>query len=114
MRQHFEDISSDHNLQSLNILCLIETRLQSSFNEIHKFIDTSKYNHTLTFDGHGLLMLYDKFMTLDCSQTINIDGSEYIAATFNSRIRKAIHIICIYKAYKCSITMFLNTLQILV
>ena len=45
--QPFEDISSDHNFQSLNILCLIETRLHSSFNEIHKFIDTSKFNHIL-------------------------------------------------------------------
>jgi hypothetical protein len=114
LRQYFKDISSDHSLQCSNILCLIETRLQASSNEIHKFIDISKYNYLSAYDGHGLLMLYDKNMTLNSYEITTIDGSEYIMATFNSKTRNAIHVISVYKAHNCSITTFLKALQNLI
>jgi hypothetical protein len=114
LRQHFEDILNDHALQSSYILCLIETRIQSTSSEICNFIDTSKYSYISVFDGHGILMLYDGRMILHSSETFTIDGSEYIAATFNIKIRKEIYIICVYKAHTCSISAFLRNLQTLI
>jgi hypothetical protein len=71
---------------------LIEIILQSSLNKIHNFIDISKYSCISTFDGHGILMLYDGRMILHSFETLTIDGSKYIAATFNIKTQKAIYI----------------------
>jgi hypothetical protein len=114
LHQHFEDILNDHVLQSSHILCLIETRLQSTSSEICNFIDTSKYSYISVFDGHGILMLYDGPMILHSFETFTIDGSKYIAATYNIKIQKAIYIICVYKAHTCSISAFLENLQTLI
>ncbi len=35
-------------------------------------------------NGHGLMMMYDIHMHLDSFNTINSDGLEYIAITFNT------------------------------
>jgi hypothetical protein len=36
-KQHHHDINHDPNLQVLHILCILETRIQSS-NDVHNFI----------------------------------------------------------------------------
>jgi hypothetical protein len=35
-------------------------------------------------------MLYDRYMLMHFSEIITIDGSKYIAATFNATIQKAV------------------------
>jgi hypothetical protein len=64
MCQHFENVLNDHALQSSHILWLIEIGLQSSLNEIHNFLDTSKYSYKSIFDGHEILMLYARYYIL--------------------------------------------------
>ncbi len=74
----------------------METRLQSS-NDVHNFINTSKYSYILIYDGHGLIMMYNTQMLLHSYYTTTCNGLEYISTTFNIRTQRTIHIICVYK-----------------
>ena len=69
-------------MQSSHILYFQETKIKY-FKEVLQFINLSKHKYIHNFDGHGLLLLYDKNMICS-SKTINHhSGSEFIAATFN-------------------------------
>ncbi len=52
--QHYQDINHDHNLQVSHVLCILETKIQSS-NGVQNFINTSKYSYISIYDGHGLI-----------------------------------------------------------
>jgi hypothetical protein len=41
LKQHYQDINHDPNLQVSHVLCILETRMQSS-NDVQNFINTSK------------------------------------------------------------------------
>ena len=84
LRQHYEDINHDHNLQMFHILCLIKTRIHHASTNVHKFINSSKYSYISIHDGHGLLMKDDIHMHLYSFNTITNDGSRYIVAIFNT------------------------------
>jgi len=58
--------------------------------------------------------MYDIHMHLNFFNTINNDGLEYITSIFNINTWKAIHIVCVYRAHSCSISAFLNNLQIII
>ncbi len=79
-----------------------------------KFINSSKYTYISIRDGHGLMMTYDIHMHLDSFNTIISDGSKYISTILNINARKAIHIVCVYKAHSSSISTFLNNLQTII
>jgi hypothetical protein len=96
------------------ILYLIKTRIHHESTYVHKFINSLKYSYILIHDGHGLMMMHDIHMHLDSFNTITSDDSKYIAITFNINTRKAIHIVCVYKIHSCSISAFLNNLQIII
>jgi hypothetical protein len=91
----------------------VEIRIQS-LNDVHNFINTSKYSYISIYDGHGLIMMYNTQMLSHSYYTTTCNGSKYISITFNIRIRKVIHIICVYKSYSSLIFMFLNTLEMLI
>ncbi len=110
--QHYEDINHDHNLQMFHIWCPIETRIQHTSTNVHKFVDSSKYSYVSIHDGHGLMMMYDIHMHLDSFNVTTNNGSKYIKTTFNINRWKAIHIICVYKTYSCSISTFLKSFKI--
>ncbi len=57
--------------------------------------------------------MYNAQMLLHSYYT-TCNGLEYISTTFNIRIRRAIHIICVYRSHSSFISMFLNTLQMLI
>jgi hypothetical protein len=75
LRQHYENINHDHNVQMFHILCFIERRIHHASIDVHKFINSSKYS---IHDDHELMMMYDIHMHLDSFNTITNDGSEYI------------------------------------
>jgi hypothetical protein len=60
------------------------------------------------------MMLYDIHMHLDSFNTKTNDGSKYTATIFNINTRKSIHIVRVYRAHSCSISTFLNKLQIII
>ncbi len=113
LQQHYQDINHDHNLQVSHVLCILETRIQSS-NDVHNFINTSKYSYISIYNGHGLIMMYNTQMLLHSYYTTTCNGSEYISTTFNIRTQRAIHIICVYRNHSSLISMFLNTLEALI
>jgi len=59
----------------------------------------------------GTMIIYDNFTTLSSHKTFTSLGVKYIATTFNANIRKAIHIITIYKPSKLSLSIFIIHLQ---
>ena len=112
LSQHHLNIQNDHNLQSshIYILCFHETRIKY-FKEFSQFINLSKYKYMHNFDGHDLLLLYDKNMICS-SRTLNHhSGSELIATTFNEVHKKAIHVITLYRSHVTSIFLFINILE---
>ncbi len=114
LKQHHQDINHDPNLQVSYVLCILETRIQSS-NDVHNFINTSKYSYISIYDGHGLItMYYNAQMSLHSYYMTTCNGSKNILATFNIRIRTAIHIIFVYKSHFSLIFMFLNTSKTLI
>jgi hypothetical protein len=52
LKQHYQYINHDPNLQVSHVLCILETRIQSS-NDVNNFINTSKYSYISIYDGHG-------------------------------------------------------------
>ncbi len=88
LRQHYEDIKHDHNLQMFHILCFIETIIHHASIDVQKFINLSKYSYIAIHDGHELMMMDDIHMHLDSFNTIISDGSKYIATIFNINTRK--------------------------
>jgi hypothetical protein len=43
LHQHYKTIKHDHNLQMFHILCLIETKIHHASTNVHKFMNSSKY-----------------------------------------------------------------------
>ena len=64
IQKHHKDIDADFNIQSLYILCLQETHVQSSC-KVQKFINTTKYKYIYVFGGHGSILMYDNHMVLE-------------------------------------------------
>jgi hypothetical protein len=83
LRQHYEDINHDCNLQMFHILCFIEIKIHHASTYVHKFINSLKYLYISIHDGHGLMMMYDIHMHLDSLNIIISDGLKYIITTFN-------------------------------
>jgi hypothetical protein len=59
-------------------------------------------------------MMYNAQMLLHFYYTTTCNGSEYISTTFNIRIQRTIHIICVYTSHSSLISIFLNTLETLI
>ncbi len=57
------------------------------------------------------MIIYDNFTTLSSHETFTSLGVEYIVTTFNANIRKAIHIITIYKPSTLYLSMFIIHFQ---
>jgi hypothetical protein len=57
------------------------------------------------------MIIYDNFATLSSHETFPSLGVEYIVATFNANIRKAIHIITIYRLSTLCLSMFIIHFQ---
>jgi hypothetical protein len=57
------------------------------------------------------MVICDKFTTLSSHETYTILGVEFIISTFNANIRKAIHVITIYKPSTLLFSTFINQLQ---
>ncbi len=45
LRQHYENINHDRNLQMSHILCFIKTKIHHASIDVHKFINSSKYSY---------------------------------------------------------------------
>jgi hypothetical protein len=65
-----------------HILCILETRIQHTSTNVHKFIDLSKYSYVSIHDGHGSMTMYDIHMHLDSFNVTTNNGQKYIVATF--------------------------------
>jgi hypothetical protein len=70
LRQHYEDINHDHNLQVFHILCFMKTKIHDASTNVHKFINSPKYSYISIHDGHGLMMMYDIHIHLNSFNTI--------------------------------------------
>ena len=110
LSRHHLSIQNDHNLQSSHILCFQKTRIKY-FEEVSQFINLIKYKYIHDFDGHGLVLLYDKNMICSSTTINHHSGSEFIATTFNEGHRNAIHLIMLYRFHVTSIFSFINTLE---
>jgi hypothetical protein len=113
LRQHYQDINHDHNLQGSHVLCILETRIQPS-NDVQNFINTSKYSYVSIYDGHNLIMMYNTQMLLHFYYTTTCNETKYILTTFKIRIQRKIHIICVYTSHSSLISIFLNTIEALI
>ncbi len=60
-------------------------------------INKHKFSILSCYDGHGIIMYYNANNTLHTHETYFSNGIEIIAATFNINIRRAIHVVVIYK-----------------
>jgi hypothetical protein len=60
------------------------------------------------------MLLYDRSIILDSYEFVTMSGSKFIAASFNTKTRRTIHIIAFYQPQSLSLTMFLSTLQELI
>jgi hypothetical protein len=58
----------------VHVICILETRIQSS-NDVHNFINTSKYSYISIYDGHGLIMMYNAQMFLHSYYVTTCNGS---------------------------------------
>ncbi len=67
-----------------HILCLIETKIDHTSIDVHKFINSSKYSYVSIHNDHGLMMMYDIHMHLYFFNATTNDGSKHIATTFNT------------------------------
>jgi hypothetical protein len=63
LKQQYQYINHDPNLQVSHVLCILEIRIQSS-NDVHNFIKTSKYSNISIYDDHNLIMMYNTQMLL--------------------------------------------------
>jgi hypothetical protein len=96
---HKNDVLSYYNLKTVHILCLNETHFNTlTSNNTSLNIDTITHSMINADDWNGTMVIYDNFATLLSHETFTSLGVEYIiVATFNANIRKAIHIITIYR-----------------
>jgi hypothetical protein len=97
LNQHYHDIISNPNLQASHILCLNETQIKSMEFECIVALTNQKFSILSCYDGHGIIMLYDANNTLHTHETYKKHGIEIIATTFNIDIKRAIHVVAIYK-----------------
>jgi hypothetical protein len=60
---------------------------------------------------NGTMIIYDNFTKLSSHEILTFLGFEYIATTFNANIKKAIHIIAIYRPPTLYLSMFIIHFQ---
>jgi endonuclease/exonuclease/phosphatase family metal-dependent hydrolase len=60
------------------------------------------------------MMMYDIHKHLNPFNGITNDGSKYMVENFNINTRKTINIVFVYRVHSCSISAFLNKLQIII
>jgi hypothetical protein len=111
----FENIETNHNLQTFHILCLNEIRVIMQHYTSHPYANHPKYTSIEVYGSQGPMLLYDKTITLDSNESITSFRAKFIVATFNKNIFHVIHIIIVYKPPSLSLTTFLfkNLYQIL-
>ncbi len=111
---HFQNIETDHNLQTSHILCLNEIKVKTQKKSSHQYSNHSKYKSIVTYKGQGTMLLYDRSIVLDSCECVTMSRSKFLATSFNTNTCRAIHIIAIYKPPSLSLTIFLSTLQELI
>jgi hypothetical protein len=57
------------------------------------------------------MVIHDKFITLSSHETFIVLGVKFITTTFNTNIRKAIHVIAIYQPSTLLFSTIINQLQ---
>ena len=113
LQKHYIDYKTDHSMQTSHILCFQETRIRYA-HDVDKYIDASRYKYIHNYGGHGILMLYEHHINCALFYTMNCNGSELIAASFNLGTHNAIYVITVYRAHSTNITLFVNHLHDLV
>ncbi len=92
----------DYNLKTVHILCLNQTHFNTlAFNNTSLNIDTKTHSMINVNGWNGTMIIYENFTTLSSHGTFTSLGAKYIATTFNTNIKEAIHIIAIYRHYPC-------------
>jgi hypothetical protein len=86
--QHYENINHNHNFQMCCIICFIETRINHTSTNVHKFVNSLKSLYISIHYDHALMLMYDVHMHLNFFNTTTNDGSKYIIATLNASTRK--------------------------
>jgi exonuclease III len=109
---HKNDVFSDYNLKMAHILCFNETHFNTlTSNNTSLNTDTRTHSMISVNGQNGIMIIYDNSTTLSSHETFTSLGVEYIAATLNANIRKAIDIIAIYIPSTLSLSMFIIHLQ---
>ncbi len=111
---HFENIETNHNLQTSHILCLNGTRVKMQHYTSHPHANHAKYTSIEIYGSQGTMLLYDRTIIFDSSGSITNFGTKFIVATFKQNSRRTIHIIAIYKPPFLLLTTFLFTFQKLI
>ena len=73
-----------------------------------------RYKYIHNYGGHGILLLYEHHINCASLYTMNYNGSEFIAASFNLSTRNAIYVITTYCVHSTNITLFEDHLHELV
>jgi uncharacterized protein YlbG (UPF0298 family) len=89
-------------LLASHILCLNETKIKNicTYQEIHNVILNKKFDILYCYNQHGIIIFYDKMVSLSNTTSIKDSNIEFIITTFNENTWKAIHVIAIYKPPK--------------
>jgi hypothetical protein len=103
---HFQNIETDHNLQTSHILCLNETKVKTQDKSSHQYSNHSKYKSIATYRSQGTMLLYDRCIVLDSREFVIMSKLKFIVASFNTKICRTIHIIAIYKPPSLFSTIF--------
>jgi exonuclease III len=103
---HFQNIETDHNMQTSHILCLNETKVKSQNESSHQHSNHSKYKSIVTYGSYGTMLLYGRFIVLDSCEFVTMFRLEFIVASFNTSTCQTIHIILVYNPPSLSLTFF--------
>jgi hypothetical protein len=80
----------------------------------HAYVNHPKYTSIEICGNQGTMILYDRTIIFDSSESITHFGAKFIVATFNKNTHRAIHIIVVYKPPSLSLTTFCSTFQKLI
>jgi hypothetical protein len=75
---HFQNIETNHNLQTYHILCLNETKVKTQNKSSHQYSNHSKYKKIITYKSPGTMLLYDRNIVFDSCEFVTMYGLEFI------------------------------------
>ncbi len=107
---HYKNILAEQTLLASQILCINETKMENIYanKEIHNAL-LKKFRILCSYEQHGMIMLYDKTISISKWHSIIDHGATFICGTLNGNTHETLHIIIMnYKPPKMQIDYFIS------